>query len=127
MKLSVKTRKILDSLGYKFWSKTQKDKFGPVLSRIEQLENDLKACEQQLRELRQVSLLDPPVDKYQGRSSTLPEPEKTEYDIEHHAYLIVSQGNLDTTTGKRFMERRNLTEDQVKSMALAYEKKVKKD
>lgn len=123
--LSYKMKKLLEPC--KHWTDLYKKQFMPVVEYATGLEKQLKACEQELRQIRQVSLLDPPADKYQGRSSTLPEQEKTEYNIEHHAFLIVSQGNLNSVAGRTFMQRRNLSEQDVKTMARSYEKKLKKD
>lgn len=122
---SVKVKKMFEP--YKFWEEAKKKEMKPLIDFCQSQHDRIKELEDRVRQLEQPSILEPPVDKYEGRSSTLKEQEKVEYRVEAHAYSLVSGGKIEGIAAKKFMERRGLSKEDVKTMAYAYEKKLKKN
>ena len=123
--LSYKIKKLLEPC--KYWGKEHKTAFLPVVEYASGLEVKVRKLEQELREIRQKMLLEPEVDRFNGRSSTLPDEEKVEYSLDKHCYTLVSSGHLESEASLRLMKYRRMTEEDVKTRALIYEKSLKID
>ena len=111
--LSYKVKKLLEPLGHKHWTEAQQKKITPLLDHVTRIERTVKALDEELRHLRQVSLLDPPEDKYGGRASTLQDEERVSMDLDRFCYDAVEELRLESQDFQRFMKFRGWTLKEV--------------